>query len=71
MNACGLFFGVFLVFVSSQGGRVHCILFRPEALLLSWSVTHKSTVARTVMCRQDGRGRFLVLLDDLSKCRTN
>ena len=35
------------------------------------SVTHKSTVARTVMCRQDGRGRFPVLLDDLSKCRTN
>ena len=36
-------------------------------------VTHKSTVARTVtcMCRQDGRGRFPVLLDDLSKCRTN
>ena len=23
------------------------------------------------MCRQDGRGRFPVLLDDLSKCRTN
>ena len=35
------------------------------------SVTHKSTVARTVLCRQDGRGRFLVLLDDHSKCRTN
>ena len=34
-------------------------------------VTHKSTVARTVMCRQDGRGRFPVLLDDLSKYRTN
>ena len=34
-------------------------------------VTHKSTVARTVMCRQDGRERFPVLLDDLSKCRTN
>ena len=34
-------------------------------------VTHKSTVARTVMCRQDGRGRFPVLLDDHSKCRTN
>ena len=34
-------------------------------------VTHGSTVARTVMCRQDGRGRFPVLLDDLSKCRTN
>ena len=33
-------------------------------------VTHKSTVARTVMCRQDGRGRFPVLLDDHSKCRT-
>ena len=32
-------------------------------------VTHKSTVARTVMCRQDGRGRFPVLLDDHSKCR--
>ena len=37
----------------------------------SMSVTHKSTVARTVMCRQDGRGRFPVLLDDHSKCRTN
>ena len=24
------------------------------------SVTHKSKVARTVMCRQDGRGRFPV-----------
>ena len=35
------------------------------------SVTHKSTVARTVMCRQDGRGRFPVSLDDHSKCRTN
>ena len=23
------------------------------------------------MCRQDGRGRFPVLLDELSKCRTN
>ena len=34
-------------------------------------ITHKSTVARTVMCRQDGRGRFPALLDDLSKCRTN
>ena len=34
-------------------------------------VTHKSTVARTVMCRQDGRGRFPALLDDHSKCRTN
>ena len=34
-------------------------------------VTHKSTVARTVMCRQDGRGRFPVLFDDHSKCRTN
>ena len=34
-------------------------------------VTHKSTVARTVMCRQDGRGRFPVLLDDHSRCRTN
>ena len=31
----------------------------------------KRTVARTVMCRQDGRGRFPVLLDDHSKCRTN
>ena len=35
------------------------------------SVTHRSTVVRTVMCRQDGRGRFPVLLDDHSKCRTN
>ena len=35
------------------------------------SVTHGSTVARTVMCRQDGRGRNPVLLDDLSKCRTH
>ena len=35
------------------------------------TVTHKSTVARTVMCRQDGRGGFPVLLDDHSKCRTN
>ena len=34
-------------------------------------VTHGSMVARTVMCRQDGRGRFPVLLDDLSKCRTD
>ena len=33
------------------------------------SVTHRSTVARTVMCRQDGRGRFPVLLDGHSKCR--
>ena len=33
--------------------------------------THKGTVARTVMCRQDGRGRCPVLLDDHSKCRTN
>ena len=39
--------------------------------LLKGFVTHKSTVARTVMCRQDGRGRFPVLLDDHSKCRTN
>ena len=38
---------------------------------LNHCVTHKSTVARTVMCRQDGRGRFPVLLDDHSKCRTN
>ena len=38
---------------------------------LNLFVTHRSTVARTVMCRQDGRGRFPVLLDDLSKCRTN
>ena len=35
------------------------------------TVTHKSTVAHTVMCRQGGRGRFPVLLDDLFKCRTN
>ena len=34
-------------------------------------VTHRSTVARIVMCRQDSRGRFPVLLDDLYKCRTN
>ena len=34
-------------------------------------VTHKSMVTHTVMCRQDGRGQFPVLLDDLSKCRTN
>ena len=34
-------------------------------------VTHKSKVARTVMCRQDGRGRFPVSLDDHSKCRIN
>ena len=34
-------------------------------------VTEKRTVARTVMCRQDGRGRFPVLLDDHSKCSTN
>ena len=34
-------------------------------------VTHKHMVAGTVMCRQDGRGWFPVLLDDLSKCRTN
>ena len=34
-------------------------------------VTHKSTVVSTVMCCQNGRGRFPVLLDDLSKCRTN
>ena len=43
-------------------------------LIWSWScniVTHKSTVARIVMCRQDGRGRFPVSLDDHSKCRTN
>ena len=26
------------MFVSSHGGRVHCILFRPEALLLSIKV---------------------------------
>ena len=37
-------------------------------LILS-GVTHKSTVARTIMCRQDGRGWFPILLDDLSKCR--
>ena len=34
-------------------------------------VTHGSMIARTVMCRQDGGGRFPVLLDNLSKCRTN
>ena len=39
-------------------------------LQMTLSFTHKSTVARTVMCRQDGRRRFPVLLDDLSKCRT-
>ena len=37
----------------------------------SMLVTHRCTVARTVMCRQDGRGRFPVSLDDHSKCRTN
>ena len=31
----------------------------------------KCTVACTVMCCQDGRGWFPILLDDLSKCRTN
>ena len=39
--------------------------------ILNVGVTHKSTVNRTVMCRQDGRGRFPALLDDHSKCRTN
>ena len=34
-------------------------------------VTHGSTVAHSVMFRQDGREWFLVLLDNLSKCRTN
>ena len=42
-----------------------------SVVLVRNTVTHKSTVARTVMCRQDGRGRFPVLLDDHSKCRTN
>ena len=40
-------------------------------LFIYTPITHKSTVARTVMCRQDDRGWFPVLLDDLSKCRTN
>ena len=42
-----------------------------KVLFTYGEATHKSTVARTVMCRQDGRGRFPVLLDDHSKCRTN
>ena len=50
--------------------RVVFLLHGPLPLFVA-VVTHKSTVARTVMCRQDGRGRFPVLLDDLSKCRTN
>ena len=40
------------------------------SLFSSIFVTHKSTVVRTVMCRQDGRGWFPILMDDLSKCRT-
>ena len=48
-----------------------CNLEKRKATESTRTVTHKSTVARTVMCRQDGRGRFPVLLDDLSKCRTN
>ena len=43
----------------------------PGNVVLQEGVTHCSTVARTVMYRQDGRGRFPVFLDDLSKCRTN
>ena len=46
-------------------------LFHEEHTVSIYTVTHKSTVARTVMCRQDGRGRFPVSLDDHSKCRTN
>ena len=46
----------------------YLITFEPKQGV---TVTHKSTVARTLMCRRDGRGRFPVLLDDHSKCRTN
>ena len=46
-------------------------IYQTKQISLNSGVTHKSTVARTVMCRQDGRGRFPVLLDDHSKCRTN
>ena len=34
------------------------VLFLIENCRLFLIVTHRSTVARTVMCRQDGRGRF-------------
>ena len=57
--------------------NMHVIILINDPLQFLWEkvgqlpVMHKSTVARTVMCRQDGRGRFPVLLDDLSKCRTN
>ena len=47
--------------------RTGCVFF----VCCDLCVTHKSTVARTVMCPQDGKGRFPVLLDDHSKCRTN
>ena len=55
-------------------GRVLLLLFAfagVASYCIFTVVTHKCTVARTVMCRQDGRGRFPVLMDDLSKCRTN
>ena len=48
--------------------HVDVIWARAEAIRdMEHIVTHRSTVARTVMCRQDGRGRFPVLLDDHSK----
>ena len=56
---------------TEHGKAILTVLDTIPECFLEITVTHKSTVARTVMCRQDGRGRFPVLLDDLSKCRTN
>ena len=70
---------VYLVQISTTGyilsfddkNRIKLVSTNDMLISYSIGVTHQRTVARTDMCRQDGRGRFPVLLDDHSKCRTH
>ena len=63
---CGYLVGATLLTVFHQlfwnfDYLFHFFLFvNLDSFFFTWNaiVTHKSTVARTVMCRQDGRGRF-------------
>ena len=73
-NATVFYFGISfacIIPIISMFNRSSILLHNDFNNLFQTSVTHKCTVARTVMCRQDGRGRFPVSLDDHSKCRTN
>ena len=66
-----------LIFLQELRNNMSIAAGIPELVLKGWRPlplhppVNRNEVARTVMCRQDVREWFPVLLDDLSKCRTN